>query len=263
MLAKNWTITLRKRKNPLVMLTAYDAPTARLLEEHKVDMILIGDSVGCVLLGYPSTKQVTMDEMLHHARAVRRGVNHTPVIGDLPYEAISKGVGYAVHCAMRFKKEAGCDAVKLEWNKDAISITRAILKTGIPVMGHVGLTPQTTRWPQGLKVKGKTLQEAKKIFNASVVLEQLGAFAVVLECVPFRLAAQMTRQLKIPTFGIGAGPYCKGQVLVFNDLMGLQSFKARFVKRYAHLDVIQRKALSRFLKDVRQRKFPTLKNAFK
>lgn len=242
------------------MLTAYDAPTAQLLAEAGVDYLLVGDSVGMVLLGYSSTKPVTMEEMLHHAKAVRRGAPKAFVIGDMPYEGVRYGVKKAVLNARRFLREAGCDAVKLEWRKDAPEIVKALVRAKIPAMGHLGLLPQSA---STFKVQAKLAKEAVVLYRHAKLLEKLGAFGVLLECVPENVSKAVTKALKIPTFGIGAGPHCDGQVLVIADVVGaFRKFRPKFVKRYGNADALTRGAVKRYVADVRSRRFPADRHSF-
>ncbi len=250
----------KKHKKKWTMLTAYDAPTAELLENAGIDLILVGDSLGMVLLGYSSTQQVTMDEMIHHAKAVRRGAKNSIVIGDLPLKGVENGPRHALESARRFIEEAGLDAVKLEWGKDAIRATELLRKNNIPIMGHVGLTPQTKT---GFLVQGRQAKSALDIFKAAEAFEANGAFSVLLECIPSSIAQAITKKLSIPTIGIGAGPYCDGQVLVFHDLVGIfKKFKPRFVKRYADLDNSMRRAVNMYKKEVNDGKFPKKEHSF-
>ena len=245
------------------MMTAYDAPTAELLEEQGVDILLVGDSVGMVLLGYDSTAPVTMDEMLHHAKAVRRGAKKSTVIGDLPLKGVQKGPKQALASARRFIREAGCQAVKLEWGPHAVESTRLMVKKGILVMGHVGLTPQRAAKEGGYKVRGQQAENALEILRHALAFEKAGAFAVLLECVPAPVAKVITKTLKVPTVGIGAGPDCDGQVLVFQDVTGsFHKFRPRFAQRYGQVYESSQKAVGRFLKDVRQKKYPQKKHTF-
>ncbi len=263
-MAKAYDFIKAKGSNKrLVVLTAYDAPTAEVLEKAGVDMILVGDSVGMVLLGYPSTVYVTMDEMIHHAKAVRRGAPHSFIVGDMPFKGIERGPRQALISAKRFIREAGCNAVKIEWREDALSITDLLIENKIPVMGHVGLTPQKVRVKEGFKVQGQDAAKAIEIFRAAKAFEERGAFSMILECVPAPVARVITASLKIPTIGIGAGADCDGQVLVFHDLVGIfKKFTPRFVKRYAHLDAAITKAVARYTADVRSGKFPAKKHSF-
>ena len=245
------------------MLTAYDAPTAELLESAGIDLILVGDSLGMVLLGYPSTTNVTMDEMIHHAKAVRRGAPRSLIIGDLPLKGVEKGPGQALASARRFIEEAHLDAVKLEWSQNAMQTTELFVKHRIPVMGHAGLTPQTADKNNGFTVQGREASSALKIFEAARAFETKGAFSVLLECVPRPVAQIITKSLRVPTIGIGAGPHCDGQVLVFHDLVGIfKKFRPRFVKRYANLDRAMRRAVELYKRDVLAGKFPRNAQSF-
>lgn len=244
-----------------VMVSAYDAPTAELLERRGVDIVLVGDSLGMVVLGYDSTLPVTMDEMIHHAKAVRRGARKALVIGDLPLEGVRKGPRQALVSARRFLDEAGCDGVKLEWGPRARSIAEAFRRHRIPFMGHVGLTPQTAG---ALRVRGREAEKALEIARQAGAFEALDAFSVLLECVPVPLAGIITGTLKVPTIGIGAGPFCDGQVLVFHDLVGmLRRFNPRFVRHYADVLGVMEKAVARYVSDVRSGRFPAAENCFR
>ncbi len=246
-----------------VMLTAYDAPTAELLESAGVDLILVGDSLGMVVLGYSSTVDVTMDEMIHHAKAVRRGAKKSFIVADMPLKGLEKGPRQALGSAKRFINEAGCDAVKVEWGSRALKITDLLIKNKIPVMGHIGLTPQTAGKKGGFKVQGQKAEQAAKIFEQALLLEKHKVFSVLLECVPRPLAKMITQSLKIPTIGIGAGPFCDGQVLVFNDIVGLfKKFHPRFVKKYVDADALMRKAVLKYKEDVLRGRFPIAKHSF-
>ena len=253
----------KKRRQKLVMLTAYDAPTAELLEAQGVDIILVGDSVGMVLLGYESTVPVTMDEMIHHAKAVRRGAKKTFLIGDLPLKGVEKGPPQALRSARRLMEEGGCQAVKLEWNKRCLETTRLLTRHHIPVMGHIGLTPQTAAGQGGFRVRGQESGKAMELLKQALAFEKAGAFSLLLECVPSPVAKAVTGRLKGPTFGIGAGVDCDGQVLVFQDVVGVfKKFKPRFVRAYAQVHTVMQKAVARFVKDVRQKNFPRRKESF-
>ncbi|MGH7198271.1 MAG: 3-methyl-2-oxobutanoate hydroxymethyltransferase [Candidatus Omnitrophota bacterium] len=256
-------IRAKRRGKKWVMLTAYDAPTAELLEVSGVDLILVGDSLGMVLLGYPSTVFVTMDEMIHHAKAVRRGAKRSFIIGDLPLKGIEKGPRQALGSARRFLKEGGCDAVKLEWGSRARKTMELLIRNKIPVMGHAGLTPQTAAKKGGFRVQGREAESALAVARQAEIFEKCGAFSVLLECVPVLVAKAITEKLAVPTIGIGAGPHCDGQVLVFHDLVGIfKKFRPRFVKRYARLDDVMRKAVGAYVKDVREGKFPSRQHSF-
>ena len=252
-----------QNKRKLTMLTAYDYPLASLVDKAGIDMILVGDSLANVVLGLESTTQVGMTEMLHHAKAVTRAVKEALVIEDMPYESYQINPGESVKNAGRFIEEAKCDAVKLEWFEKCPQVTEAIVKAGIPVMGHIGLTPQTADKIGGFKVQGKDAQAAQNLIDEAALLEKLGCFAIVLECVPDKIAGLITEKLKIPTIGIGAGPFCDGQVLVIHDLLGLfERYRPKFVKQYINLSAEIQKALENYKKDVLEGKFPTKEHSF-
>ncbi len=245
-----------------VMLTAYDAPVAGLLEEAGVDMLLVGDSLGMVVLGYESTAVVTMDEMIHHAKAVRRGAPKSFVVADMPLKGLEKGPAQALLSAKRFVKEAGSDAVKIEWGKDTLNIIHKIVKAGIPVMAHAGLTPQAAG-PGGFKVKGRTAEAAFDVWRQSEAMQNAGAFSVLLECIPAEVGSEITKRLKVPTIGIGAGPDCDGQVLVYHDMVGLfDKFTPKFIKRYAKLGPGIKKAVAAYVSEVSGRRFPKKKHSY-
>jgi len=239
------------------MVTAYDYLMGKLVDEAGVDCVLVGDSLAMVVLGYETTLPVTMDEMLHHARAVRRGVKRALVIGDLPFGSFQGSVAEAVANAVRFLKEAEVDAVKLEGGRRVAEHVRAMVEHGIPVLGHIGMTPQSVRAFGGFRVQGRGADQEAKMVDDAKALEEAGAFAVVLEGMPAGLAARITAELSIPTIGIGAGKECDGQVLVLYDLLGLvEEFKPKFVKRYANLAEETRKAVRAFCEEVRAGLYP-------
>ena len=241
----------------ITMLTAYDYPMAKLLDQAGIDVILIGDSLGMVVLGYETTASVTMEEMLHHAKAVRRGVVHALLIGDLPLVALRGSGEEILKQAKRFIEEAGCDGVKIEWKPEIQQAVQAIVSSGIAVVGHVGLTPQTATAVGGWGMRGKDATSAAEIVRQAMQLESVGCCAMVLECVPDQVAAEITRRLRVPTIGIGAGPHCDGQVLVTYDLLGLfDRFTPRFVKRYGDLGSTIRQAASTYREEVTQGRFP-------
>src|SRR5437016_7182388 len=220
----------------ITCLTAYDYPTARLLDEAGVDILLVGDSLGMVVLGYENTLPVTMEEMLHHTRAVRRGTRRALVVADMPYGSYHAELEESLRNAVRFVKEAGAEAVKLEGGEKRLELIARLVEAEIPVMGHIGLTPQSVHTLGSFKVQGKTVEAAEQLLRDAQSVEAAGAFAIVLESVPRELAARITQQLRIPTIGIGAGPECDGQVLVFHDLVGLtQGTVPKFARRYANL----------------------------
>jgi len=239
------------------MLTAYDYLSARILDESGIPILLVGDSLGMVMLGHPTTLPVTMDDMLHHAKAVSRGARQALLVGDMPFMSYQASVEQAITNAGRFIQEAGMHAVKLEGGGRVIDITGRLTEFGIPVMGHVGLTPQFVHQMGGFKVQGKTDKQAAQILADARALEQAGAFSLVLEGVPSKLAATITHELRIPTIGIGAGPATDGQVLVLHDMLGLTTGKApKFVKRYANLADEIARAAAAYTEDVRTGKFP-------
>ncbi len=241
----------------ITMLTAYDYPLASLIDAAGVDMILVGDSLANVVLGLESTKEVGMIEMIHHAKAVNRAVNKALLIGDMPFESYQADSKKAVENAQRFVDEAGCNAVKLEWFDQCLDVTEKIVQAGIPVMGHVGLTPQTAEKLGGYKVQGKDAESARRIIKNAKDLQQKGCFSIVLECIPALIAEKITQQLSIPTIGIGAGEHCDGQVLVTHDILGLfDRFKPKFVKQYTNLSTSILESINHFRKEVEEGKFP-------
>lgn len=248
---------LRASGDPIVMVTAYDHPSAVVAEEAGVDVILVGDSAAMVVLGHDSTLPVTMDEMLVLASAVRRGARTPLVVGDMPFGSYEASDEIAVANAQRFLKEAGCDAVKLEGGGTSVERAKAIAGAGIPVMGHVGLTPQKAASLGGFKAQGKTAAAAADVIDQAVALESAGCFAVVVECVPAAVGEELAAELDIPTIGIGAGPALSGQVLVFHDLLGLRPGpNAKFVRRYADLHSTAVAAVREYAADVRGGSYP-------
>ncbi len=258
--------TILKRKKhgqKITMLTAYDYPTAKLADAAGVDIILVGDSLANVVLGLESTRDVGMDEMLHHAKAVRRAVKKALLVGDMPYSSYQKRPVAAARNAKRFAQAAGCGAVKLEWFPRCLEVVRQIRKAGIPVMGHVGLTPQTADKLGGFKVQGRDAESAAAIIRNAAALQEAGCFSIVLECIPDAIARLITQRLKIPTIGIGAGRSCDGQVLVLYDLLGLSDrFHPKFVKAYAHLGPLILRAIARYRADVTAGRFPSRKYSY-
>lgn len=247
----------KKKGERIVVLTAYDYAFAAVIDRSSVDMILVGDSLANVVLGLKSTRDVDLEIMLHHTKAVNRAVKNSLLVGDMPYDAYQVNPKDAVKNAKRFVDEAGCGAVKIEWFKDCLEVTENIVKAGIPVMGHVGLTPQTADRLGGFKVQGKDAGAAQKILTHAKELEAKGCFSIVLECIPDRLAGLITQTLKIPTIGIGAGAACDGQVLVIHDLLGLsQGFHPKFAKRYVNIAESVEKGVKLFCDEVRKGKFP-------
>jgi 3-methyl-2-oxobutanoate hydroxymethyltransferase len=247
----------------ITALTAYDASFARLLDQAGIDILLVGDSLGMVVLGYDSTVPVTMAEMLHHARAVNRGRHRSLLVGDMPFLSYQSSTREAIRNGGRFLKEAGCDAVKVEGGPEVADIVQAMVRAGIPVMGHIGLTPQTASQLGGFRVQGRDADSARELLAAARALEESGAFALVLECIPDRLAQMITDRLAIPTIGIGAGSGCDGQVLVTNDLLGLfEKFVPRFVKTYANLAPAIKEAVASFREEVQAGTFPAAEHCF-
>lgn len=253
-------LTLQKRKEagrPITMLTAYDYPSAVLVDRAEIDVILVGDSLGMVMLGYDSTVPVTMADMLHHCRAVARGSQYAFLVGDMPFMSYQAEIAKAVSNAGRFLQEAHMDAVKLEGGREMGPTIEAIVKVGIPVMGHIGLTPQSLSQLGGYRIQGKTAESARRLLDDALALEQAGCFAIVLEAVPAPVATAISRRLSIPTIGIGAGAGCDGQVLVYHDILGLfDRLQPRFVKQYANLGEVITQAFSAFRDDVVAHRFP-------
>ncbi|HUK30409.1 MAG TPA: 3-methyl-2-oxobutanoate hydroxymethyltransferase [Candidatus Acidoferrum sp.] len=247
----------------ITCLTAYDFPTARLLDESGVDIILVGDSLGMVVLGYDTTLPVTLDEMLHHTRAVHRGVHRSLLVADMPYGSYHTGVSDGVANALRLVKEGGAEAVKVEGGERRLELISRMVEAEIPVMGHVGLTPQSFNAFGGFRVQGKTPEAAEQLLRDARAVEAAGAFSVVLESVPRELASTITRELRIPTIGIGAGPDCDGQVLVIHDALGLTAGPTpRFARRYAELGEEVKCAAREYCDDVRAGRFPSDAESF-
>lgn len=255
---------MKRRGEKIVMMTAYDYPSARLVEDGGADMILVGDTLGMVVLGYDSTVPVTMDDMIHHTKAAVRGSQRALVVGDMPFMSYQTGWQDAMVNAARFMKEAGCGAVKLEGGVRSAEIVQKLVEAGIPVMGHIGLTPQSVNQFGGFKVQGKTPAAAVQLMHDAQALEQAGAFAIVLELVPAPLAELLTERVSVPTIGIGAGVHCDGQVQVFHDLLGMyDAFVPKHAKRYADVGATIRDAVARYTADVKAGAFPTAKESFK
>ena len=254
------TLTFRQKKErgePLTMLTAYDYPTAMAIDKAGIDSILVGDSLAMVVLGYENTLPVTMEEMLHHARAVARGAKSSMLIGDMPFMSYQVSVEEAVRNAGRFLQQGGMDAIKLEGGRERADAVRAIVGAGIPVMGHLGLTPQSVHQLGGFRAQGKNAVAAKRLLEDAKILEEAGAFSLVLESVPARLAEFISKKISIPTIGIGAGLGCDGQVLVTHDLLGLfDRFTPKFVKKYADLHETMNKAFAEYIDDIETKRFP-------
>ena len=252
----------RRRGEPITMVTAYDFPTAQAAEAAGIDSILVGDSLAMVVLGHKTTLAVTMDEMLHHARAVSRGAKRPLLVGDLPFMTYQADVADAVRNAGRYLQEASMDAVKLEGGRAYAATAAAVVRAGIPVQGHVGLTPQSVNVMGGFKVQGKTADAARVILDDAMALEDAGCFSIVLEGVPDRVAADITERLRIPTIGIGAGAGTSGQVLVIHDLVGITAKAPRFVKRYGAVGAAMTDALRAFRDEVVSGAFPAAAHAY-
>ena len=256
-------ITMKKNGEKISMLTAYDASFAALIDAAGIDIVLVGDSLGNVLLGYNSTVPVTMEEMLHHCKAANRGIKQALLVGDMPFMSYQVSHSEAIANAGRFLKEAGCDAVKLEGGTEVCDTVKAIVKAGIPVMGHIGLTPQTASQLGGYKVQGKDADSARRLLHSARDLEAAGVFAVVLECIPAQLSELITSAVSIPTIGIGAGKYCDGQVLVTHDMVGMfERFIPSFVRQYANLAAEIKKAVAAYREEVKKGIFPDEEHSF-
>jgi 3-methyl-2-oxobutanoate hydroxymethyltransferase len=262
---KNSVLTFKKAKEDgtkLTMLTAYDYTTAKLIDEAGVNCILIGDSLGNVILGYEDTLSVTVDDMIHHCAAVARAAKNALVLCDMPFMSYEVSVEEALKNAGRIMKEGRANAVKLEGGAEYAPQIRAMVDAGIPVCGHLGLTPQSVNVFGGNKVQGKSLEAAKKLMSDAKALEEAGAFAVVLECVPAALAAEVTKELDIPTIGIGAGAQCDGQVLVYQDMLAMSGFCPKFCRQYAQIGRMMTEAFEQYIKDVQDGVFPAEENTF-
>ena len=254
---------MKKQGKRITMLTAYDYPMALLEDRAGIDIILVGDSLAMTVLGHENTLPVTMDEMIHHTKAVARGAKHCLILGDMPFMSYNTSEREAIHNAGRFMKEAGADAVKLEGGVSVKETVRAIVRGGIPVMGHIGLTPQTISMLGGFKVQGKDAQAAQKIIDDALSLQDAGAFSVLLEAVPAPIAKMVTERLTVPTIGIGAGVHCDGQVLVVHDMLGLfDRFTPKFAKKYVNLSEVILKALDAYKEEVIKGEFPTDQHSF-
>lgn len=253
----------KQRREPISMLTAYDYTGALLVDTAEIDMILVGDSLGMVMMGLESTVPVTMDEMLHHCRAVARGAKYAHLVGDLPFLSYQVDKYDGIRNAGRLLKEGSMDSVKLEGGREVAETVRAIVDAGIPVMGHIGLTPQSVSKLGGFKTQGRTATAARRLVDDALALQDAGCYAIVLEAVPAPVAAAITERLRIPTIGIGAGPDCDGQVLVFHDVLGLyDKVQPRFVKQYAKLQQPIIEAFSRYREDVNNHRFPDEEHSF-
>ena len=254
---------MKQRKEKIPMLTAYDYVTAKMVDEAGVPLILVGDSLGMVMLGYESTIPVTIEEMIHHTKAVVKGAKKALIIGDMPFMTYHGSVSDALHNAAKFIQEGGAQAVKLEGGEVVAEQVRRLVDCGIPVMGHIGVTPQSQHQLGGFKARGKVLEEARKLLSDARVLEEAGAFAIVLECTPAPLSELITQKLTIPTIGIGAGPDCDGQVQVISDMLGLYTdFVPRHAKQYARLAGEIKTAVSSYISEVKSVSFPTMEHSY-
>jgi 3-methyl-2-oxobutanoate hydroxymethyltransferase len=258
--------TLREKKRAgekIAMLTCYDASFARLLDDAGTDILLVGDSLGMVIQGHGTTLPVTLDEMIYHTRAVARGARRAQIVGDLPFMSYQTSSDEAMRSAGRLVKEGGAEAVKLEGGAQHADLVRRLVATGIPVMGHLGLTPQSFHQLGGFKVQGRDDDGARKLVEDATILEDAGAYAIVLEGIPLELAREVTETVSVPTIGIGAGPHCDGQVLVIYDLLGMnEEFKPKFVRRYENLALRIRTAVDEYVQDVREVRFPSEDESF-
>lgn len=253
----------KKEGRKISMLTAYDYPTAKLLDEAGIDCLLVGDSLGMVVLGYADTLQVTVDDIIHHSKAVSRGAKQALVVADMPFLSYHISVEESIRNAGRLIQEGGANAVKLEGGSNVIDKVKAIVAAQIPVMGHLGLTPQSINMFGGYKVQGKSLEQVKRLIEDAEALQQAGVFAIVLECIPEKLAKLISEKLEIPTIGIGAGKYCDGQVLVTHDMLGLYSdFKPKFVKQYAQLNSSISSACRQYISEIQLQQFPQAEHIF-
>ncbi len=256
-------LAMKKKGEKITMLTAYDAAMASMLTAADVDVLLVGDSLGMVVLGYDSTVPVTMDEMIHHASAVRRGAPGAFIVGDMPFGSYQSGKRDAILNGGRFLKEAGCDAVKLEGGMEVCETVTALVRAGISVMGHIGLTPQTATQLGGYKVQGRDLESAQRMVAEARALEEAGVFAIVLECIPDELGRIISEEIAVPTIGIGAGVHCDGQVLVTHDLLGMfDKFIPSFVKSYCTLAPVIKEAVSQYNTEVRSGAYPDADHSF-
>ena len=256
-------LQMKKNGEKIVMLTAYDYPSGRLAEQAGIDIVLVGDSLGMVVLGYDSTVPVTMADMIHHTRAARRGAKDTFMLTDMPYLTYQISTAQAMENAARLVQEGGCEGVKIEGGEEIAPQVRALVNAGIPVCGHIGLTPQSATALSGYKVQGRTAEAATKLLNDVLALEAAGAFMIVLECIPAQVAELISKRLSIPTIGIGGGAACDGQVLVFHDTLGLfERFVPKFVKQFETLGVKARDALGAYAAEVRSGAFPDDAHSF-
>lgn len=254
---------MKEKGEKISMVTAYDYPTALLVDRAGLEIILVGDSLAMTVLGLETTVPITMEEMIHHIRPVVRGAKNPMIVGDMPFGSYNESEEQAVKNATRFMKEGGCDVIKLEGGSEIAETVKNIINAGIPVMGHIGLTPQTISQLGGFKIQGKNMESAKALLDDAKELEKAGAFAIVLECVPEELGKAISKQLSIPVIGIGAGRYTDGQILVFHDLVGLfERFTPKFVKKYANVGEEIFKAIDTYKREVKEVKFPEDQHVF-
>ncbi|MGA2090066.1 MAG: 3-methyl-2-oxobutanoate hydroxymethyltransferase [Endomicrobiales bacterium] len=255
---------MKKASDKIVVLTGYDCPMAKMLNDAGIDVILVGDSMGMVKLGFDSTLPVTLEDILYHCKSVRRGNTRAMLVADMPFMSYEVSEDEAIANAGKLVKFGGAEGVKIEGGMEIVGTIKALINAKIPVMGHIGLTPQSINMIGGFRVQGKDDLAAKNLLETAVALENAGVFAIVLECVPERLAAEITQTVKIPTIGIGAGAHCDGQVLVTDDMLGLfVEFKPKFVKRYAELRLLILNALKQYALEVKKGEFPGVENTYK
>lgn len=253
---------MKEEGEKITMITAYDYPSAKVLERTEIDSVLVGDSVGNTVLGYENTMPVTMEEMIRHTKAVSRGLERPLLIADMPFLSYQTSVEDAVRNAGRFIKETGAQAVKVEGGSEFFDQIRRIIDAGVPVLGHLGLTPQRIHQFGGYQPRGRTVEEAKKIYDDAQKLEEVGVFGLVLESIPKELGRKVTEKIDIPTIGIGAGPHCDGQVLVFHDLLGWTEFSPKFLKKYADLISTIEEAVNEYIGEVKSVDFPTSEHSY-
>ncbi len=255
---------MKRRSEKICMLTAYDYLTAKHMDAAGIDVILVGDSAAMVFVGYESTLPITMEEMLYHVKAANRGCSRALLVADMPFLSYQVSDELAIHNAGRMLKDGGAEAVKLEGGRHCAELIEKLTTIGIPVMGHVGMTPQSMHQFGGFKLQGKNEKSAHKMANDAIALQKAGCFAIVLEKIPLELAKKISESLTIPTIGIGAGPYCDGQVLVVSDMLGIyDEFEPKFLKKYADLSQIMKEAFTDYINEVKQGKFPTVEHSFR
>lgn len=253
---------MKENNEKIVMLTAYDYPSAKIIEKLDVEGVLVGDSLGNIILGYENTLPVTLEDILHHTKAVARGLEKSMIISDMPFNSYQSSTEEAVKNACRLVKEGNAEAVKIEGGKESLESIKRITDIGIPVMGHLGLTPQKILRYGGYQVRGKTGKQAKKIFEEAKMLEEAGVFSLVLEAIPWEIGRTITKNLEIPTIGIGAGPHCDGQILVLHDILGLSSFSPNFAKKYVDLNSMAEEAIEEFSEEVKKNEFPNAEHSY-